>query len=497
MKNNITCCIITKNEEKVIGRCIDSCSKLTNKFIIVDTHSIDKTIEIAESKGAQVFSMKWQDDFSKAKNECLKYVKTKWWIWFDADEIITEEVAKKIKERIETVPDEVDVIILPWYYHFDLNNKPDLILKRERIIRTSSKLKWKYPIHEIVDYNNHKTIYWVDCPIEHRRIEYKVGRNLKIFERIMRQSKYQKDPRMLYYYATELSDNGKTDEAIRQFENYFKIAWWDEEKLRAMWKLAECYWTINSKQKARDIAIESLKISEQYAEPYFYLGNYEFSQKHYDRTLHWFKIAKDIKIPICNLAYYLPFYTYRVREMLAFTFNKLGRVYEAMSESIGALSYKNYDDKNLLYNLSLYRKFLKGKEKFKLGWLVQPDWNMGSHRIRRLIVNCEMHHKQGKIESKILWDNGFDYAKGLTCNAVIFTSFGKTELEWMERYEQAGVDIYFDHNELLFPPEKFPFMRECMEKSNYVVCCSEELARKSLELISSKLNVSIIEDGFM
>ena len=50
----ITALIITHNEEKHIGACIDSLIGVADEIIVLDSFSVDKTNEIAESKGARV-----------------------------------------------------------------------------------------------------------------------------------------------------------------------------------------------------------------------------------------------------------------------------------------------------------------------------------------------------------------------------------------------------------------------------------------------------------
>ena len=55
----ISLCMIVKNEEKVLGRCLDSAKDITDEIIIVDTGSTDGTKEIARRYGAKIFDQKW------------------------------------------------------------------------------------------------------------------------------------------------------------------------------------------------------------------------------------------------------------------------------------------------------------------------------------------------------------------------------------------------------------------------------------------------------
>ena len=64
----ISLCMIVKNEEKVLARCLDSVADLVDEIIIVDTGSSDATKEIASRYTDQVYDFAWQDDFAAARN---------------------------------------------------------------------------------------------------------------------------------------------------------------------------------------------------------------------------------------------------------------------------------------------------------------------------------------------------------------------------------------------------------------------------------------------
>lgn len=73
MKNSISLCMIVKDEEEYLPRCLKSIKDIVDEIIIVDTGSKDKTVEIAKSFGANVYYFKWTNNFSEARNESLKY----------------------------------------------------------------------------------------------------------------------------------------------------------------------------------------------------------------------------------------------------------------------------------------------------------------------------------------------------------------------------------------------------------------------------------------
>jgi glycosyltransferase involved in cell wall biosynthesis len=64
----ISLCMIVKNEEQVLAKCLDSVKDLVEEIIIVDTGSTDSTKEIAAKYTSRIFHFDWIDDFSAARN---------------------------------------------------------------------------------------------------------------------------------------------------------------------------------------------------------------------------------------------------------------------------------------------------------------------------------------------------------------------------------------------------------------------------------------------
>jgi glycosyltransferase involved in cell wall biosynthesis len=107
--------IITKNEEQNIARCLESVAWAPDR-VVVDAHSTDSTVRIAESLGARVFLREW-DDYSAQKSFAAAQATQQWVLILDADEIVTPALAAEIKQVLKANPKEAAFSIsIPLYF---------------------------------------------------------------------------------------------------------------------------------------------------------------------------------------------------------------------------------------------------------------------------------------------------------------------------------------------------------------------------------------------
>lgn len=115
----ISLCMIVKNEEDVIGRCLKCVKDVVDEIIIVDTGSTDSTIEIAKKYTNQIYHFDWVDDFAKARNYAFSKATKDYIMWLDADDIIFEKDLTKLKQLKNTLDTTVDMVMMKYNVAFE------------------------------------------------------------------------------------------------------------------------------------------------------------------------------------------------------------------------------------------------------------------------------------------------------------------------------------------------------------------------------------------
>ncbi len=109
----ISACMMVKNEEKNLERCLKSVKPIVDEIILVDTGSTDRTMEIARRYGAKVYEHPWENDFSLHRNQSISYASGDFIFIVDADEeIVLRGPVSKLKEFLKSLPDKYNAVII-------------------------------------------------------------------------------------------------------------------------------------------------------------------------------------------------------------------------------------------------------------------------------------------------------------------------------------------------------------------------------------------------
>ena len=99
-------CMIVKNEEKILARCLDSVADLVDEIVIVDTGSTDATKKIAANYTDKIYDFTWVDDFSAARNFAFSKAEKDYIYTADMD----EENRKRFCELKEVLLPEIEIV---------------------------------------------------------------------------------------------------------------------------------------------------------------------------------------------------------------------------------------------------------------------------------------------------------------------------------------------------------------------------------------------------
>src|SRR5690554_2750789 len=239
----ISLCMIVKNEEDTLARCLSSVHDIVDEIIIVDTGSTDKTKDIDRKFTSKIYDFQWIDDFSAARKYSFSKATKNYILWHDADDVILPNDRKKLIKLKETLDSSIVTVMMKYNYAFDEYGNVTLCFYRERLVKRSHNPVWHDPIHEFIGIQG-KTINEDIC-ITHKRIHDASDRNLLIFEKMIEQGRTM-SARNYFYYAKELYYHERFEEAIEYFNKFLDSGeGWAEDNINACYHLSICYENIN------------------------------------------------------------------------------------------------------------------------------------------------------------------------------------------------------------------------------------------------------------
>jgi glycosyltransferase involved in cell wall biosynthesis/predicted SAM-dependent methyltransferase len=342
--------VIARDEEKTIGRLLESVKGCFDQIVVVDTGSADKTVEIAKSFGAEIHHFKWIDDFSAARNFALSKVTTEFWAWLDCDDVMAPEDRIRLLE-LKPRLGEADTYLMNYNYAQDEFGRPVTQFFRHRILRNDGKCKWREPIHEHIGVLPNLRECVTNITVTHKRTHEEAkkdaGRNIRILEKA-----YKADPenaRLRYYFGKELWAENRFQEAIQVLEEHQKKGDWHENMVNGAFFLALAYRSIKDDEKAIEAALRGIGRDPRWAEFYSVIGQIHLDRGHWDKAKHWFEIAASSPIPKTYGTVLIDNYTWTPRDRLCKCEAELGNFRKSYEWNESALSYRP-EDPRLRFN---------------------------------------------------------------------------------------------------------------------------------------------------
>ena len=219
-RKTLSLCMIVRDEEKRLGRCLDSVKKLVDEIVIVDTGSKDKTIEVAKKYGAKIGYFEWCDDFAAARNKSIELATSDWILWLDADDILPEESHGPIQKAINHDKNQA------YFFVLDDRGYEQVSCLQLRLFPNLPGVHFQMPVHEQVAPSLESLglqMVQTEIRVQHTGyttpevVEEKKQRYLKIMEKWI--DKHPKDYMERSHVALTYYSMGKLVEA----ENVYKI----------------------------------------------------------------------------------------------------------------------------------------------------------------------------------------------------------------------------------------------------------------------------------
>ncbi|MSR66336.1 MAG: glycosyltransferase [Pedosphaera sp.] len=227
---SLTVCMIVKNEEAVLARCLKSVHSIAQQIIVVDTGSTDRTVEIAKEYGAEVHAFTWNDNFSDARNHGLQFARQDWVLILDADEELLPESVAKLRHDMAQ-PNQLG-------YRIPLKNfteTADGTTYVPRLFRNAPGLHFVFRVHEqifssVVVRKCHWQMksglgtallmhYGYDPEV--KRLKNKVQRNLDLLKLAIVENPGEVG--LLMNYGLDLVNAGRGEEALAPFREAIAI----------------------------------------------------------------------------------------------------------------------------------------------------------------------------------------------------------------------------------------------------------------------------------
>lgn len=288
-KISLSLCMIVKDEEETLSRCLNCVKTFVDEIIIVDTGSKDKTKEIAKSFNAKIYDFQWINDFSAARNYAFSKATSDYVFWLDADDFITDDNIEKINKLVYTLDIDVDSVTMNYSLVRDENNKTIYSLRRNRIVKRANNFVWIGRIHEFLDVKG--KISNPDITIHHGKVKDITDRNLLMF-RSMEREGVKFSLRDIFYYGNELYYNKLYQEAIFKYEEFINSnEGWVEDVKTATANLIDCYNYTGEVEKKLNVILNTFKVDTPRADICCKLGEYFLENLKFKQAIFWYKVA--------------------------------------------------------------------------------------------------------------------------------------------------------------------------------------------------------------
>ena len=295
---SVTAALIVANEERTLGRCLESIKDRVDEIVVVDTGSRDRTKDIAREYTDRVYDFVWRRYFAAAREFSFDRSPTDWVFWVDADDVVVD--AQLIRDQLEDVPHGVKGFYWKYLYSHDECGNTTCELWRERCVRNDHTFKWVGRVHEVlVPAHPARLERSHEVLIVHRPDPARRRHSRRNLDLLREEIAHHLDPpaRLLLYLGYEYRDLGDLERARYYLESYVRRSTWDEEKYLAEVELARLHRHDADYHAAIESALQALKILPNWPHAYFSLGESYYCLQDWPKVVEWIELGRRLPIP--------------------------------------------------------------------------------------------------------------------------------------------------------------------------------------------------------
>lgn len=272
-KPTICVCMIVKNEEAMLSRCLDSV-KGADEIVVADTGSEDSTVEIARKYTDKVYTdYVWEDSFAKARNFALSKVPKDidWILSIDADEILNQSI-EEVREVLSGVGQEYGAVKIKL-----ISEKSKSEHMFQRIFRNDPAIKWGGAAHNYVR-DSKKRKQFDATELISTTYGYSPAHQLdpeRTFRILKKNVKENPElTRERYYLGREYLYRREWKKAIKELDEYIKRSNYLAERNDAWLLRAQCLAKLGDYEKACDSAWEAIKYNANFKEALYFIADH-------------------------------------------------------------------------------------------------------------------------------------------------------------------------------------------------------------------------------
>jgi tetratricopeptide (TPR) repeat protein len=280
---NLSLCMIVRDSSRTLRPCLESARPWVDEIILVDTGSTDETPRIAEEAGAAVRYFQWCDDFAAARNESLKTARGRWLFWMDADDTISPENGRKLRELVSQ-PHPSEMLGFVLQVHCPAGQGPystATVVDHVKVFRNDPQIRFSGRIHEQVlpaIRGLGGDVGWTDIFVTHSGSDHSAEGRARKQKRDLRilQLELGEDPDhtfTLFNMGMTLLDMGRAGDALSPLCQSLQLASPGDSHMRKIYALlAQAYAELGRPQTALKTCIQGLEVCPGDAELLFRCG---------------------------------------------------------------------------------------------------------------------------------------------------------------------------------------------------------------------------------